>query len=473
MSSGNDGSTLLLLAAALLALILIVGSSTTPKQIIGEKQILTYSGTNLAPLPTGWVDDHTWIQVPTGATYEETNGALKHLGNYTLRIDPSANWNDAFDFANSNNFIPISGGDHVVMMAWLKADGTIPANQEGAWLGFDYYTVNEGALITGIGTPLEASLGKGWDTYVDPDKDDWFIHWGEDWTLVTWDFTVPTQAQANNNANGLTHGNWYDIGCFIPWVTRMGNSNSIWASEVIVYVNPAEETGPEGVSFSDDFETNDLMAWTGTWTSDGSSSTANDQVYAGSYAGKFVVSANDGYADAYKEFVDTSSMLYGSVYVRFSALPTVGKAIILYMFNNTANNNPVGSIGLGFDGSAKWKMSYLKNSVYTTLYSSGDAPLVDTWYKLTMKVQVSASVGTVEVWIDDSKITSLCDTSGFDNNDWGLLNGCFCGVDAYTEASYPVTVWADDFTVSDTYTGSALPFGPIAHYYQFNSGDMI
>jgi hypothetical protein len=202
---------------------------------------MVYTGVNLAPLPTGWVNDYTWVDVPASPNFQDTT--TTHLGHYTVRIDPppasgAHSTFDAIDFGkNGVGFIACTAGDHFYYSAWLKAGGTTPVNQEGAWLALDYYTGFGQTRINGMDTAYCAGIGQSWPQYNDPNKDNAFIHWGTDWTLVEWDWIVPTYALAQSD------GSSQPIGSFIPWIQRQGTQGSIWISDVVIYKNPSGSPG--------------------------------------------------------------------------------------------------------------------------------------------------------------------------------------------------------------------------------------
>jgi len=67
------------------------------------------------------------------------------------------------------------------------------------------------------------------------------VHWGQDWTFVKWDFTVPAYYIADG-ALGYpedTHVTPDHIG---PWcqvnVSDMANAPTCWFSDFQLYINP-------------------------------------------------------------------------------------------------------------------------------------------------------------------------------------------------------------------------------------------
>jgi len=157
--------------------------------------------------------------VPIGPVYHETNSANTYNGAYTLRLDPTSHAWDAFDYAP---FVACYAGEHFHMSVALKAGGSGYVYQQGAWLGLDYYNGFAQTRITGISTSQEAGLGQD---NVGVDKDNSFVHWGTGWTVVTWDWVVPANAVSDSTGHSAS------IGSFIPWIERVGNQGSIWASD--------------------------------------------------------------------------------------------------------------------------------------------------------------------------------------------------------------------------------------------------
>jgi len=222
---------------------------------------MPYSGVNLAPFPNYWVTDQGWHPIPYPPVFLETNSSLQYLNNPTYRIDPPPATNatspwDAMDFTNNlpvtNTYVPVQAGDHMYFEVMLKAGGTTPVNQEGAWPALDYYTAGAGMRINGMDTAYCASIGQSWPQYNDPNKDNAFLHWATNWTRMSWDWNVPATALRDSD------GDPYPIGCFIPWIQRQGTQGSIWASQYVLYKNPTGSPG--GTQFPLTISTKTLLS---------------------------------------------------------------------------------------------------------------------------------------------------------------------------------------------------------------------
>jgi hypothetical protein len=199
---------------------------------------------NLAPFSTDWITDNPWgFNIPALNIFIESNITNQHNGEFTVRIDPSVDTtNSAFDFWK----IDVQPNDHVIMKCWVKTAGTYVQDWMGARINFDWFgginnqRITDGHIFTGTSVITGA-------TY------DGYVHYGNNWTLVTWDFIVPATVAADGATGGFAVGEQVIPSFFVPWCQIWGwgstpalqypnGAASAWFSGMEIYVNPLELT---------------------------------------------------------------------------------------------------------------------------------------------------------------------------------------------------------------------------------------
>jgi hypothetical protein len=185
-----------------------------------------------------WYTDSTWTSCPTQNVYYDYS--TTYQGNPTFRIDPGNN------FGADHSGIAIVAGDHIVMSCWIKTSGSNPQPNTGARMGIDFYGPN-GRIGSAV-SPQEAAAGEGYpNTYIN--EDSYFVHWGIDWTLVTWDFKVPNTFLGDGGFPPYYDGNQVSVGVSstitwcVPWLQIYGqngylNTYTAWFSNFQFYINP-------------------------------------------------------------------------------------------------------------------------------------------------------------------------------------------------------------------------------------------
>lgn len=355
---------------------------------------------------------------------------------------------------------------------WIKTAAATASNDgihTGAWFGCDFWSI-DGGWIDGIAYAARGGVNP--QVVSAETTAAWFVPMGSDWTYRYMYFTVPSGNWGTSEPSVsqiLGMDVWWGVYCGYTGGSINQEMGEAWFSAPVLYVNPSSipDVPSSDTVFMDGFESGTLRtsdspsgAWTGNWTGSSCTSTVDDTyVSNGTYAGKFVSSGATGYADCYKTFGASYTELYYQFYVRFNALPTSEAEMTLLGFlTNVGDNNPI--LGLGLDyysGSARFCSVYLKDSSLVALNSTGDVPVVDTWYCVELYANVSATIGEVAVYINGTAITSLSDSSDFDNNDYGSITGVFCGLDFDTDdipmENVNATSWIDDVIVSTSYVG--------------------
>lgn len=156
--------------------------------VIGLNLIpLTSAGNeNLASFSENWVTDE-----PYGSSVPTDNVYLDDASPRTFRVEPKAitvSNNSGADFG----IMDVFPGDHIIMSAYIKTDGTVPLSFSGARIGFDAYGLN--GRICGVHSEEQAREGSIDLGGVDAN----YVKWGSTaWVYREWDFTVPATYKAD------------------------------------------------------------------------------------------------------------------------------------------------------------------------------------------------------------------------------------------------------------------------------------
>ncbi len=212
-----------------------------PGSYINNRTIIQTAPQSSTPysFPSGWYSDDPW-----GYTVNQLNfwqdPTVTHNGAYTIKISPVAGCpNSAFDFWR----IPVHGGDRIVLSTWIKTSGVHSSDLCGARIGFDFYGADSSSQNwTDIGGYSgEEGLAKGMLTGASSDG---FVHWGSDWTKVTWDFVVPSTFVAQAGY-GYPAGSQVAVAYVCPWCQLwdcfhgLSTCYTAWFSDMQISVNPS------------------------------------------------------------------------------------------------------------------------------------------------------------------------------------------------------------------------------------------
>ena len=190
---------------------------------------------------------------PLSAFYADMNGAASsyasldygtlHNGNPSIRTGP--------DYVRGTRevdgaWIGVKPGDHIVMSAWIKtAPYATTALFSGAEIGCDFYiSSSQGAGIATIdsaghqaGHPNEAEIANDYSSSTGGIT---YVNWGKDWTLITWDFYVPTTYYNYVTRSSILSCNPVQIDCMVMWFGgRNTQANAFcWFADTALYINP-------------------------------------------------------------------------------------------------------------------------------------------------------------------------------------------------------------------------------------------
>jgi hypothetical protein len=234
--------------------------SSTPTITPTSIPTTTPSSTNLEPLSAFYADMNG-----AASSYASLDNSVLHNGNPSIKVGPDyVRWTREVDGA----WIRIRPGDHIVMSVWVKTDSCPSSTdpQGGACFGWDFETTASSAAFgslaivdissngTQAGHPTGLERGWGVGTYgysfngaaglSQVNGNVVRVPWGTDWTLIQWDFIVPstyynyvtTDASFPNAMPSLP----VQIDTMVPWFEGRNLYDTAYAyfSEPELFINP-------------------------------------------------------------------------------------------------------------------------------------------------------------------------------------------------------------------------------------------
>ena len=205
------------------------------------------------------------------SSYASLDNTVLHNGNPSIRVGP--------DYVRGTRevdgaWLNVKPGDHIVMQVWVKtAPYTSIDPQAGASFGFDLLT-NQSSIDSLIhivclnGPPISMQAGHPTGNELNyaggPNAFGHTINgesglsqvgglvcrvpYGQDWTLIQWDFIVPstfyTWVTDNANYPNAIPCNPVQINMMVPWFTgrNLTDNAYMWFSEPSLYINPSTST---------------------------------------------------------------------------------------------------------------------------------------------------------------------------------------------------------------------------------------
>ena len=199
-------------------------------------------------------------QEPLSAFYLDTNGAassyasldynVTHNGNPSIRVGPDYSSRDPREV--DGTWIDVKPNDHIVMSCWVKTEDFSSSDmQAGAVFGWDFYAdTSQGYGIICYTSDLQAGhtngTERGWGIdsfgYTQFGKTGLIcrVPWGQDWTLISWDFYVPKDYVSYVLIDGVRQCNPVQINSMVLWFEgrNIYDAGNIWFSEPQLHVNP-------------------------------------------------------------------------------------------------------------------------------------------------------------------------------------------------------------------------------------------
>jgi hypothetical protein len=221
----------------------------------------TPSSANLEPLSAFYHDTADY----GGSVYATVDNSVLHNGNPSISVGP--------DYVRGSRevdgaWISVKPGDHIVMSCWVKTDACPSSTdpQGGVTIGWDFETSQSSAAPNSLaivdvssdgtqaGHPTSAERGWGVGTFgysingaaglSQVGGNVVRIPWGTDWTLIQWDFTVPT-TYYSYVTTGASYPNAMScnpvqIDTMVPWFEgrNLYDTANAYFSEPQLYINP-------------------------------------------------------------------------------------------------------------------------------------------------------------------------------------------------------------------------------------------
>lgn len=167
--------------------------------------------------------------------------------------------------------------------------------------------------------------------------------------------------------------------------------------------------------FSNGFEEGDFSAWSGLSTSGTAPIVQDTTKYAGNYAEKCAVSVWGQSGWSYKSFT-TDTTLYAQSMIRFDSTQGSGSRpfCFIHISQNSWGNEIIGA-GINVVSEViKWCVAYYDGSTIQ-IVSSATTAVINTWYRLEIKLVSNAGAGEVRVYVDNVELVDLAVT-GLTNN---------------------------------------------------------
>lgn len=216
-----------------------------------QERLSNFLSTNNVPLMPN---------APYGYAFCDTS--VTHNGHPSIRVN---GWFDSTHNATLGEvdgaWIPVSPNMHVVAGVWVKTGFFNSSNlQAGACFGFDFLGQTDlGHGILGSSANMQASHPDGAErSYGDPNVCGYTINgengmtqtdglvcrvpYGKDWTLIQWDFYVPSAYY-----DYVWTGSYQGVQCspaqidYMVFWTGVEDGGTAWFSEPYAYVNPSPD----------------------------------------------------------------------------------------------------------------------------------------------------------------------------------------------------------------------------------------
>ena len=220
----------------------------------------TPSSDNLEPLSAFYADMYG-----AASSYASLSNTVTHNGNPSICIGPDYNRGTR---EVDGAWLHIHPGDHIVMSVWVKTDVCTSSidPQGGACFGWDFETTGSSAAPgslaivdvssdgTQAGHPTSSERGWGVGTYghsingaaglSQANGNIVRVPWGTDWTLIVWDFIVPTTyymyVTTGASFPNAMPCNPVQIDTMVPWFEgrNLYDNSYSYFSEPQLYINP-------------------------------------------------------------------------------------------------------------------------------------------------------------------------------------------------------------------------------------------
>jgi hypothetical protein len=205
--------------------------------------------------------------------------------------------------------------------------------------------------------------------------------------------------------------------------------------------------------FSDDFETNNLNAWSGVSSGGGSPDPSTESTIknTGTYAMQASSLGFGQWSVAYKHLGTNYTTLHLRAYVRTNALPsTLNRIKMGAMIADNTSAYALAECQLYYDGGYYyWVLGYTTNGGSESfLYSAADTIHVDQFYCIELRFVSGSGTGEARLYVNG---TDTIDATGLTNNDYEAE---YLEVGAYNPTgSVSYTDYIDDVVAATFYIG--------------------
>lgn len=208
--------------------------------------------------------------------------------------------------------------------------------------------------------------------------------------------------------------------------------------------------------FSDDFESGNFNAWSGTDASSGEVVNASTNTINGTYAMQVTTDASgyNEYGYAYRS-VSAKTELWASCYYKeiVAFPPEYWQVATVMSFTNGTTGFMMVRVGVmtASVGNTYWYMEFLEGATYydqnddARNYNSSTSVQLDTVYKLTLHAVIDGSVGEYEFLVNGVRVLNVTD---IDTDNYGAINTVGVGMPRAT-AQYAHSHVVDDAEIYD------------------------
>jgi cell division septation protein DedD len=223
------------------------------------------------------------------------------------------------------------------------------------------------------------------------------------------------------------------------------------------------------VIFTDEYETANFSAWTGTEVLPNSTMLiTSTEVYNGSYAAQSSLDNTwGGYAFAHYNF-EAETILYHREYVKISVLPPENATVDLFGIMDNLRTAHLGTIAINNDETEglRWAIEYYDNTVMNNTQYSTAVPIQNNaWYYIEIMVKSGNGDGQVAVWIGEDRAevdeaSPIMNITNIINNDLPIQTIFFGGF--ISGGFYPAgcAIFSDSVVASTSWTGPRDWTGP-------------
>jgi hypothetical protein len=224
--------------------------------------------------------------------------------------------------------------------------------------------------------------------------------------------------------------------------------------------------------FTDGFESGNFNAWTGTNTTNGTVTVSTSRVHDLTHALQGVVSSDGGWAVAYKDIANATTVYWqGYVWIDSQSIPNGSIAKFLEILNSW---NPVARFGIKNNGGTlNWALSYGDGTGNETFVTLAETVSLQTWYCIEVAANANSTTGWTQLWVNGvSKINNTSKNTG------SSINRIDAGVCDYIATAYIDSGIAADAYISPTFNltiSAVTPTGggtttPVADTYSKTAG---